>query len=298
MKYAVMNDKDLLQRFLFENAPVRGEIVHLNHSYQTIIQQHQYPPAIQKLLGEALIAVSLLSAIIKFNGRLTIQFQGKGKIKLFLAQCDEQFCLRGLVQFQGELSSDEVWSDLKQGTLAIMMDPDIPGGKRYQGIVAWEGDSLAESIQNYFYQSEQLPTRLWIAQNENGASGLLLQVMPKDRPELYKNDWDHLIHLTNTVTSTELLTLDNSVLLHRLYAEEDVRLFQPVPVMFKCNCSTERSENAISLLGVEEAEAELKSKQQIVVTCEFCNTQYIFDRVDVARIFKKGNSSSSGNQLH
>lgn len=292
-----MTDKDLLQRFLFENAPVRGELVHLNQSYQTIMQQHQYPPVIRQLLGEALAAASLLSAIIKFKGRLTVQFRGNGKLKLLLAQCDQAFHLRGLAQWQGDLNSEEVWDDLNNGLLAIMMDPDIPGGKRYQGIVAWQGRSLVESIEGYFQHSEQLPTRLWITADETGVGGLLLQVMPKEKPELYKNDWDHLIHLTNTITPKELLMLDNQVLLHKLYSQEDVRLFQPIHVTFRCECSVERGENAILLLGRKEAEQELKDKQKIIVTCEFCNQEFVFDRVDVARIFKKGEKPPS-IQLH
>jgi len=287
-----MNDKDILQRFLFENAPVRGEFVQLSTSYQAIIQQHTYPAAIRRLLGEALVVATLLSAIIKFKGRLTVQFRGKGKIKLLLVQCTQQLHLRGLVQCSDDIAPDELWEALHEGTLAIMMDPDIEGGKRYQGIVAWQGRSLLESIEGYFKLSEQLPTRLWLAVNDTSATGFLLQVMPKERPELYQDHWEHLQHLTNTLTSEELLCLDVRTLLKRLYSEEDVRLFDPMPVIFQCNCSVKRSENAIVLLGREEAEHELHEKQKIVVTCEFCNTEYVFDRVDVAQIFKKDENSS------
>lgn len=293
-----MDNKDILQRFIFEHAPVRGEIVHLNHSYQTIIRQHNYSPIVQKILGEALAAVTLLSAIIKFKGRVTVQFRGTGKLKLLLAQCNHDFQLRGLVQCKGNLRQDELWQTLNQGVLAIMMDPDIPGGKRYQGLVAWKGESLAETLESYFYQSEQLPTRLWLSTNEEVAAGMLLQVMPKDKPELYQNDWERLVILANSLKEEEILQLDNHVLLHRLYAEEDVRLFEKIPVEFKCNCSIERSENAIIILGQEEAEQELKTKRKIVVTCEFCNKEYEFDSVDVARIFASGDKSPPSTQLH
>lgn len=292
-----MTDKDLLHRFIFDNAPVRGGIVHLTQSYQEIMQQHQYPTPIRRLLGEALAAITLLSSIIKFKGRLTLQFRGKGQLKLFVAQCNQALELRALAQWDGELSQENISAALTQGVLAIMMEPDVPGGKRYQGIVEWQGNSLAESIEGYFRQSEQLPTRIWLSVNETTAAGLLLQVMPNEKPELFESDWEHLAILTQTVTQDELLTLNHTDLLNRLYVEEDVRLFEPNSVSFRCDCSTARSEQAVKLLGPEEAEQELKEKQNLIVTCEFCSREFIFDRVDVARIFKDGENPSS-TQIH
>lgn len=298
-----MNDKDILQRFIFENVSVRGEIVHLNESFQTIMQQHDYPSIIRQLLGEVLVAASLLSATIKYQGRLTVQFQGKDKLKLLLAQCDSQFHLRGLAQWEGELNEAELPTLLKQGVLVITIDPES-GGKRYQGIVEWQGNSIAQSIEGYFNNSEQLPTRLWMAVNDEQGAGLLLQAMPiasgtsKSKHGHTDHDWEHLMHLTGTVTRNELLTLDTQQLLRRLYHQEDVRLFPSMPVMFQCTCSIEKGENAILFLGQQEVEQELKEKQKLVVTCEFCNKEFTFDRVDVAKIFKKGNKPSSSTQIH
>jgi len=292
-----MNNSDILQRFMFESASVRGEIVRLEESFRTIMQQHQYPPVIQRILGEMLVAASLLSASIKFKGRMTVQFQGKKQVRLLLAQSNDSLELRGLAQWQGELTQDELMADLKQGTLAIMMDPDVEGGQRYQGIVEWHGDSLAHSLENYFNRSEQVPTRLWFAINEERAAGLLIQVMPHESSQLGKgidgqHDWEHIEHLTATVTPKELLYLDNATLLQRLYQQESIRLFPERPVIFHCQCSIARSENALRLLSEEEVEQELKEKQMIVVTCEFCNSEFQFDRVDVERIFKQGKHDS------
>ena len=200
----LMNDKDMLQRFFFENAPVRGEIVRLNTSYQTIIQQHPYSPLIRQLLGEALTVVCLLSALIKGKGRLTVQFRGNGKLKLLLAQCDDSFHLRGLVQYEGELSQNELLEAQQQGVLAIMVDSTMSNAKQYQGIVAWHGETFAQAIESYFMQSEQLPTRLWLSVSETNAAGLLLQVLPKEKPELLKNDWEHLVLLTDTLKPEQL----------------------------------------------------------------------------------------------
>jgi molecular chaperone Hsp33 len=292
-----MNNKDILQKFLFENAPVRGEIVRLHHSFQTIRQQHAYPSAVQQLLGEALVVVNLLSAIIKFKGRLTVQFKGQDKLKLLLTQCDHEFNFRGLAQWQGDPDYIELINALRQGPLAITIEPTGAGKQRYQGIVEWQGNSLAQSIEGYFKNSEQLPTRLWLAVNETDAVGLLLQSMPDQHSVSYTDDWEHIISLAETIKPTELLECDNATLLHRLYHQEAVRLFDPIPVNFKCNCSQKRSENALLLLGEEEANQELTAKQQLVVVCDFCNTPYIFDRVDVAKLFKNQNDSP-GQQVH
>lgn len=298
-----MNDNDKLHRFLFENVSVRGEIVRLHDSFQTITQQHDYPPLIRQLLGQALVAVSLLTAIIKNKGRVTVQFQGKGKLKLLLAQCNDECHLRGLAQYEGETCTEEdIQSSFQHGLLTIMIDQENTG-KRYQGIVPWQGKSLAESIEGYFRDSEQLPTKLWLAVDDQHAAGLLLQIMPKETTGKQSaaiaennHEWEHVLHLTNTVTSTELLQLSHETILHRLYFEEPVRIFKPHTMIFHCTCSVERAENALLLLGRDEVEAELKDKQVIVVTCEFCNKEIVFDRVDVTRIFMRG--SASGTQAH
>lgn len=297
-----MNEQDILQRFLFEDATVRGELVHLEHTFQTIADQHQYPPIIRQLLGEILAVTCLLSATIKFKGRLTVQFQGKGKLKLLLAQIDQAFHLRGLARFEGELQSDEIWQSLQQGVLTITMDPEN-SSHRYQGIVAWEGNSIAEAIESYFKNSEQLPTRIWLASNTHQVAGLLLQVMPAEgvvkSAKITPDDfWEHINFLTNTLTPAELLRLNHETLLKRLYPMEDVRLFEPATVEFQCTCSIERGENAVLFLGREEVEQELAEKQVIVVKCEFCSKEFKFDRIDVEKIFKKGDKPPSSTQVH
>lgn len=280
----MINNKDLIQRFLFESRSVRGECVRLEESYQTIIQQHRYPPVIQKVLGEILVVASLLSSILKFEGRISVQFQGKDKLKLLFAESDHEFHLRAYAQFSRLIDESEMLSLFKNGVMVITMDP--LKGKRYQGIVNWQGDSIAESIEGYFRDSEQLATRLWIAVNETQAAGLLLQVLPQENnTDQLDENFNHLVHLTNTVMPPELLHLETEKLLQRLYSEEDVRLFKSHPVTFRCRCSQERSENALLILGREEVELELKNNKEVIVTCEFCGKEYPFGGHDIARIF-------------
>lgn len=291
---------DKIQRFIFEKGQVRGEIVRLSESYQQIIKQHAYPEAIGKLLGQILAVSCLLCSIIKFKGRLTVQFQGKPPLKLILAQCNNEFELRGLAQWEKEnLTEDELLKALQQGTLAIIIHSNTTT-KPYQGIVEWQGNSIAQSIEGYFKDSEQLSTRLWLAVDEKEVVGLLLQPLPAEglkhtSPIAGGQDFDHLVFLTDTLTPAEMISYSNETLLYKLYSQEEIRLFEAYPVSFKCTCSYSRSENAVLMLGKEEADQELLDKDKIVVTCEFCNREYIFDKVDVANIFKKNNSS---NQMH
>jgi molecular chaperone Hsp33 len=296
--------KDSLQRFIFENEPVRGEYVKLDDSLQTILGQHDYPPAVRRLLGEGLCAAALLSAIIKFKGRLTVQFRGKGKLRLLLAQCNDQYQLRGLIKCDGDLSYEELMAAFQDGVLMIMLDSGIKG-QRYQGVVQWQGNSLAESIQGYFRDSEQLATKIWLNGSDQSAVGYLLQVIPLTEEdargiesEIIMPSWQRILRLTAAADMTQLLNMEYPDLLTHIYPEETIRIFDASPVTFHCGCTRKRGEDAILLLGKEEAEEELKDKQSIVVTCDFCNKEYIFDRVDVGEIFKNHGQPPSDIQLH
>ncbi|MBV9576370.1 MAG: Hsp33 family molecular chaperone HslO [Gammaproteobacteria bacterium] len=299
-----MTKQDCLHRFIFENLPIRGEVIELHETVQTILNQHPYPPAIRQLLGEALCVAGLLSAIIKFNGRLTVQFRGQGKLKLLIAQCDNDFHLRGLVKYSDDLSHDDLMKSFDQGVLVILLDSDA-NNSHYQGIVSWRGNSLVESIEGYFKDSEQLATKIWLAVNETQAAGLLLQIIPdKTKDSTIENEilmphWEQMIKQTAHLTSHDLLTMDHQDLLRKLYPEEEIRVFPSVPISFQCTCSRKRGADAILLLGREEAEAELNEKQVIVVTCDFCKSEYIFDRVDIQKLFiDRDNYPPSQTQLH
>lgn len=299
-----MANKDLLQRFIFDKAPIRGEFIHLQETYQTIIHQHVYPESIRRLLGEALCAAGLLSAIIKFNGRLTVQFRGSGALKLLLAQCDNQFHMRGLVKCKGDLSYESLMDSLSQGVLVITLDSGGSKGS-YQGMVNWRGNSLAESIEGYFQDSEQLATKIWLAMDDKRAAGFLLQVVPSANrdatgmeKEIMGPHWERVVHQANGLDTQDLLDMEYEPLLRKYYPEEEIRIFPSVEATFQCTCSRKRGEDAILILGREEAEAELKDKQSIVVTCDFCNREYIFDRADVTRIFESNDKPPSDIHLH
>lgn len=296
--------KDFLQRFIFEKAPVRGQYVHLHDSFQTIVNQHHYPDAIRKLLGEALCVAALLTATIKFKGKLTVQFQGKGGLKLLLAQCNNEFHLRGLAKWDGNPTYEELMESFNEGVLVIMLDADN-AQNRYQGIVSWRGNSLAESIEGYFRESEQLSTRLWLGVNKTTAVGYLLQIIPGSDANSSLIDqnsinplWDNVLEKTQFLDQEMLLNVSYESLLAKLYASDPIRVFHAVSVEFRCTCSRKRSTDAIIILGPEEAEAELQNNQSIVVTCDFCNKEYLFDRSEVEQIFASKNGPDADKILH
>jgi molecular chaperone Hsp33 len=299
-----MTYQDTLQRFLFENLPIRGEMIHLGESFESIVNLHLYPPRVRQLVGEALAAVGLLTAIFKFKGRVTIQFKGAGKLKLLLAQSNQDFQLRGLAQWEGDWTEGDVslHDIFHQGVLAIILDGG-EGKIHYQGVVSWQGNSLAESIEGYFRDSEQLDTKIKLVVGETSLAGLLLQIMPLDEgksifeQEALQPTWRHITELSSHIEPQDLLHLDNEQLLQKTYPEEAMRIFPAVTVEFRCSCSVERGENAILLFTKAEIEEELKLKQMISVLCEFCGKEYKFDRVDVESMFAKRDSLPPNTHL-
>lgn len=277
---------DSLQRFIFEDADIRGEITHLNQSFNTIMQQHNYPQPVQLLLGEALSTAVLLCATLKFKGQLTLQFQSDGIIKMLVAKCNDLFEIRGLAQFDIEALAKDMSSTelLGEGQLVVTIQSD-ERPEPYQSIIPLEKQGIARSVELYFAQSEQLATKLWLAVSPDHAVGMLLQLLPERSSREREHFWEYAVKLGETIKNNELLELDNLTILRRLYHEEDIRLFEPHTIQFKCNCNRSKMANAVRLLGKTDAEELLSDKQYINVTCEFCNSHYNFDKVDVAEIF-------------
>lgn len=278
---------DNLQRFIFDNAPVRGEWVHLTESWQQVLVRRDYPPAIQRLLGEMMAAAALLTATVKIKGRLVLQSKSTGPVKLMMVECTSEHTLRALAQWEGHVQDDASMSELTgQGTMAITID--VEGSKQpYQGVVSLDGESVASVLETYFKQSEQLDTRIWLAADAERVSGLFLQQLPSTEKNKQEDEehWSRLSQLATTVTSKELLTLGVGSLLHRLFHQEECRLLNTTELRFACSCSRERVADTISLLGEHDANALLTEQGQIEVACEFCNEHYHFDKVDVANIF-------------
>lgn len=278
-------DDDYLYRFVFEDLGVRGEFVRLAAAWQAIREKHPYPPRVVAPLGEAMAAVSLLGATIKFKGSLVLQIQGNGFIRSLVAQATDQGTVRGMVSYEAEEEGGPLF-----GTARLVLTAESPEGERYQGIVGVENDQLADALAHYFEQSEQLPTRLWLAADERAAAGLLLQRLPGQ--ESADEDWHRVTTLAETLKEEELLTLDVETLLRRLFHEESVRLYEPEPVAFRCSCSREKVGQALAAMGEGEVTQILDEMGSIEVNCEFCNAHYRFDAVDAAALFRPGSKDA------
>ena len=313
-----MHDRDCLHRFLFEHYPIRGHLVHLDAAWRALTLHHGYPAAIRDTLGETVAASLLLAATVKFEGVLSLQLQGDGPVRLMLAQCTSGLGVRGLARYRngdygGERGGPHRTADLiGTGNLTVTLETD-EGSQRYQGIVPISGQRLGESLQVYFEKSEQLPTRLWLHADASGASGMLLQKLPAARVSpgadavlgadavaaaAVDDAWRRVQLIGDTLTPDELRTLADAEILHRLFNEDDVRLFEPAPVYFRCRCSRERVGSMLQGLGETETRSVLAERGEVEVRCDFCNRAYVFDAVDVARLFNAGVASDSGRSVH
>jgi molecular chaperone Hsp33 len=295
---------DTLQRFLFEDAAIRGELVQLDTSWKAALERHDYPESVRGPLGEMMVAGVLLTATMKFEGNITLQIRGSGPISMLVVDCTPRhtegedgalYHIRGMALWNGEVPSGDLNSRFGNGNLVITIDPG-KGVQRYQGVVALSGSSLADAIDDYLERSEQLPTRMWLSCDGERAAGLLLQKMPGESSDA--DAWDRVTALAATVRDEELLQLEQQELVHRLFHEEDIRLFDREPVAFHCHCTKERVADSLRSLGHDEVMDILEKEKKIEVTCHFCNKQYQLDAVDAEQLFVEQPQPTGGQTRH
>ena len=292
---------DTLQKFMVENAPVRGELVELSNTWRQVLARRDYPQAVQTLLGEMLAAAALLSANLKFNGIIIMQIHGDGPVKLLVVECDSELRVRATAKLTEDalVSDDANLTQLVnvhgQGRFVITLDPQdkLPGQQAYQGIVPLDGDNVATVIENYMLRSEQLDTKLWLAADGQVSRGVLLQKLPshggkegvKMSAEEELETWNRLAMLGNTLRSEEMLSTHIDTLMLRLFWEETIRVFEPQHPQFYCSCSREKVGKMLKMLGQEEIEDALTTQETLAVDCEFCGQHYEFDAVDCTQLF-------------
>jgi molecular chaperone Hsp33 len=294
---------DLLHRFLFERLPVRGHLVRLDASWRAAIEHHDYPQPVSDALSEAMAASVLMAGALKFEGRLSLQFEGPGPVRLMLTQCTHRHAIRGVARHDGIPPGlpgpDGLFGG---GQLAVTIEQE-ESGDRYQGVVPLMSAKLSDCLEQYFERSEQLPSRMMLAATPERAAGLLLQrvaVGEGSASELAEADdaWRRLILLAGTVSTRELLDMPCRELLRRLFREDDIRLFEGTPVFFQCSCSRERVAGILQALGGEEVRELLRERGDVEVRCEFCNRAWHFDAVDVAGLFLSGAAQPRPPGLH
>lgn len=287
-----MDSIDHLYRYTFANLPVRGELVQLGQSYQQLIAGHNYPPVIQTLLGELMAVTSLLSATLKYDGQINLQLQSRAAstgqtpniVNFATVNGSQNQQLRGVARLLRDVGDARSLHDLfgDGAYLVITLSPD--NGERYQGLVEVKADdtSLAQVIERYFEQSEQLHTRVWLHTEQKRIGAMLLQALPNEADP--QHGFDHLATLTDTIRADELLNLHATEVLHRLYHEDDVQVYEPVPVAFHCGCSAEKSMNALYSVPVEELSDIMQRDGDIRLVCDYCLTEYIYGEQALAQI--------------
>jgi molecular chaperone Hsp33 len=286
---------DVLNRYLFDNMHVRGELVQLNKSYQNIIKNHNYPVGVRLLLGELMAATCLLTATLKFEGEITIQLQGDGPIGYMSINGDNNQKMRGIAKLkpgQEATTASTLLELIGKGTMVITIRP--AQGEAYQGVVALDQATLAECLAHYFEVSEQIPTKIWLFSDDDKQqiAGSLVQLLPdgdgsNENREKQKNDFEHLAQLTNTIKADEIFSLEAQALLYRLYHQEKVSLFEPQTVSYQCGCSQEKCLAAISHIKSSEIESILAEQNKISMTCDYCMTTYDFFYDDLKSFISK-----------
>lgn len=289
---------DLLKKFLFQDQSVRAQAVKLDEAWRTGLIHQSYPPCVQKLLGELTAAAVLLATNIKFDGSLVLQLQGDGPISLIVVECTSDLAIRATASLReglaiprdGNLQS--LLNSQGQGRFIVVLDPQRKNSdmQPYQGVVPLEGDSVAQVLEHYMRNSEQLDTRLWLNADSDHAAGLLLQRMPgqggtESAAAAGHDTWERAVALASTIDAQELLQLDTDTLIHRLFWEESLLVFDPLNVRWHCPCTRDRVANMLRMLGRDEIEDILSQRDRIDVSCNFCGKPYRFDAIDCAQLF-------------
>ncbi|WP_434627035.1 Hsp33 family molecular chaperone HslO [Chromobacterium sp. CV08] len=279
-----MNQHDTLQRFLFDGAPVRGALVRLDGAWQQVLARRAYPEVLKTILGEMMAASVLMAANLKFDGALILQIHGSGALKLAVVECNHDRTVRATAKWDGELADKPLAELLGEGgKFVLTLEPRLDKNQTWQGIVALEGASVGEMLENYMLRSEQLDTTLVLASGDDAAAGMLLQRLPEGHGE--PEGWNRIQMLGRTLKAEELLGLGAEDILHRLFHEEQVRVFEREAVSFNCNCSRERVGDMLTMLGGQEVGDVLLEQGSIEIVCDYCNQHYVFDEEDANQLF-------------
>ncbi len=274
---------DLLDRFIFDDLPIRGERVRLEHIWQELRERREYPDNVAEQLAELVATTMLLAVTIKIEGRLTVQIEATGALDMMVVQVNAEKGVRAAARFDENVEGFSALSGLKElcneGRIVITID--APTFKNpYQGVIPLQEESIAKAIEYYFETSEQLETRLILRQSGGIISGMMLQRLPGEMVD--EDAFNRVSLIANTVTADELGTLDAAVILGRLYPEDDVRVFEPDAFHYACTCSRERSHGLLYQLEPSEIRQILDEEGgSLYVDCEFCGQRYLFEESDI-----------------
>ena len=271
---------DSITSFGFELIPIRGSLVHLSQTWRRMLRDHDYDALLTETLGHSAAATALIAQSLKFEGSITLQIQRGDVLKMLVMQSTDELELRGMAIADGDKSADNFDMLTKNAVCAVTVDN---GDRPYQGIVDVDGSSLAASLEHYFARSVQVPSHLALVANRQLSGGILLQQVSGEAVD--EDDWRRLHYVVATLSSKDFTDDAGIELIGKLFAEDDVRVYQPRPVTFRCGCSARKIEDVLKMIGEAEARETLAEQRQLEVICEFCGRRRTYDAVDIERLF-------------
>ena len=282
---------DNITPFVFDSLPVRGALISLSRSWRRMLRDHDYDRVVRETLGHAAAAAGLIANSLKFDGAVTLQIQGGGGLRMLVMQCTSNLELRGMASVAEDVAASSFGDLVQDAHCAITVDT---GERPYQGIVEMERSSLAGSLENYFARSVQVPSHVTLVSDASMCGGILLQQMPGQHG-LDEDDWTRLGYLSATLQAGDFQSADGMALVGKLFAEDDVRVFEPRPIVFRCRCSRSRAEEVLRMLGEAETREVLAERGQVDVTCEYCGRRREFDPIDISGLFTDNTVAGPGS---
>jgi len=274
-------DRDVVRRYQCEQTrDARIITVRLESASDAMLTHQQMPEPVKRLCQELASATCILTNMLKFDGEMILQTKSNGPVRMLVAECSSDGRIRATAQWDETVTDSDFRSLTGEGYLAVTVDPTH--GERYQGIVPLEAESIADCVNTYFQNSEQLDTRLWLGSNGVATGGLLLQRLPDEGGHGQDAEaWHTLVALAETVSAAELCQDAGPLLAYRLFHELIPRGLEPWPVHFGCSCSRDRSARAIRALGKDEVTQLFEEQHQVKLDCHFCGQVYLYDQADL-----------------
>lgn len=285
-----------IQRFLFKDHGIRGQFVQLTDSWQSMTHERHYPDVISKLLGELSLVAVIMANGLKHKGRITLQIQGSGPVNLLVVEVIDNLQIKGVAKTSQAITDETSLSELLGNGQILATMENSQTNHHFQSYVSRDAETVAECFEIFFQQSEQLETRVFLAANQNSAGGLILQKMPETAQTNESSDedaWNRIEHLASTVNDDELMTLDSEELLHRLFHEETVELFEAREIEYHCPQDSSKIDAMLKSLGEEEVRKILEEQGEIVIHNEMCNFHARYDKAAVDKLFSGNKHETS-----
>lgn len=283
-----LNSNDVMTRFLFDNHGVRGEIIKIKESGIKLLHK-EYPQVLKSLMLELAVSAEMFAATLKDGSEIMMQLKGgkNSDLNYAIINVKSDLTFYGSAKLKNENTKSSNFNELvgSDGLLVLSVFPK--NGSKWQGIVDTNGNSVSDVLENYFNNSQQLPSKFFIYSNPDTGScaAIMLQIIPEIENNL--DSLEHLSILTETLSCKEIFDLSQNEVLNRIYAHEQTRVFEPKNILFKCICSKERCQKALETLSFPDLQEIANDDKGTEMTCQHCGQRYHFTKEDLQKILVK-----------